>query len=58
MARLLVLVKVMTAFHITAPAEDGRGAYNAMINALNDFKESPTLIDYINAHGTSTSLGT
>ena len=45
------------AFHITAPAEDGRGAYNAMINALNDFNESPTLIDYINAHGTSTPLG-
>ena len=45
------------AYHITAPAEDGRGAYNAMINALNDFKESPTLIDYINAHGTSTPLG-
>ena len=45
------------AFHITAPAEDGRGAYNAMINALNDFKENPTLIDYINAHGTSTPLG-
>ena len=45
------------AFHITAPAEDGRGAYNAMINALNDFNESPNLIDYINAHGTSTPLG-
>ena len=45
------------AFHITAPAEDGRGAYNAMINALNNFKENPTLIDYINAHGTSTPLG-
>ena len=45
------------AYHITAPAEDGRGAYNAMINALDDFKENPTLIDYINAHGTSTPLG-
>tara|TARA_B100001248_G_scaffold122636_1_gene91876 strand:- start:21709 stop:22947 length:1239 start_codon:yes stop_codon:yes gene_type:complete len=45
------------AYHITAPAEDGRGAYNAMINALNDFEENPTLIDYINAHGTSTPLG-
>ena len=45
------------AYHITAPAEDGRGAYNAMINALNDFKDNPTLIDYINAHGTSTPLG-
>ena len=38
------------AYHITAPAEDGRGAYNAMINALNDFKEDHDKIDYINAH--------
>jgi len=45
------------AYHITAPAEDGRGAYNAMINALNDFKEDHDNIDYINAHGTSTPLG-
>ena len=45
------------AYHITAPAEDGRGAYNAMINALNDFKEDRDKIDYINAHGTSTPLG-
>ena len=45
------------AYHITAPAEDGRGAYNAMINALNDFKEDHDEIDYINAHGTSTPLG-
>ena len=45
------------AYHITAPAEDGRGAYNAMINALNDFKEDHDKIDYINAHGTSTPLG-
>ena len=45
------------AYHITAPAEDGRGAYNAMTNALNDFKEDYEKIDYINAHGTSTPLG-
>ena len=45
------------AYHITAPAEDGRGAYNAMINALTDFKEDYDKIDYINAHGTSTPLG-
>ena len=45
------------AYHITAPAEDGRGAYNAMINALNDFKEDHDKIDYINAHDTSTPLG-
>ena len=45
------------AYHITAPAEDGRGAFNAMVNALNDFKEDHQKIDYINAHGTSTPLG-
>ena len=45
------------AFHITAPAEDGRGAFNAMINALSDFGEDLAFIDYINAHGTSTPLG-
>ena len=45
------------AFHITAPAEDGRGAYLAMKNALHDFEEDFSLINYINAHGTSTPLG-
>ncbi len=45
------------AFHITAPAEDGRGAYLAMKNALHDFEEDSSLINYINAHGTSTPLG-
>ena len=45
------------AFHITAPAEDGRGAFNAMTNALSDFGEDLAFIDYINAHGTSTPLG-
>ena len=45
------------AYHITAPAEDGRGAYLAMKNALQDFGEDLSLINYINAHGTSTPLG-
>ena len=45
------------AYHITAPAEDGRGAYLAMKNALQDFGEDCSLINYINAHGTSTPLG-
>lgn len=45
------------AYHITAPAEDGRGAYHAMINALKDFNQGQDKIDYINAHGTSTPLG-
>ena len=42
------------AYHITSPAEDGSGAARAMVNAMNDAGVKPELIDYINAHGTST----
>ncbi|MDE2228868.1 MAG: beta-ketoacyl-ACP synthase II [Alphaproteobacteria bacterium] len=45
------------AYHITAPAADGSGAFRAMRNALNRAKLAPDQIDYINAHGTSTPLG-
>jgi 3-oxoacyl-[acyl-carrier-protein] synthase II len=45
------------AFHITAPLEDGRGASMAMKLALKDAKVSGDIVDYINAHGTSTPLG-
>ncbi len=45
------------AHHVTAPAEDGRGAYRAMQNALKRAQLNPEDIDYINAHGTSTPLG-
>jgi 3-oxoacyl-[acyl-carrier-protein] synthase II len=43
--------------HITAPPEDGRGAAKAMTLALKDARVAPDVVDYINAHGTSTPLG-
>ena len=45
------------AYHLTAPSEDGNGAFRSMRNALRRAKLSPDKIDYINAHGTSTPLG-
>lgn len=44
------------AYHIAAPPEDGAGAILCMQNALADAGMSPTDVDYINAHGTSTPL--
>ncbi len=44
------------AHHITAPVEDGSGAAAAMRFAIRDAGLRPEDIDYINAHGTSTSL--
>ena len=42
------------AHHITAPKEDGIGPTRAMQIALRDGGVDPSLVDYVNAHGTST----
>lgn len=45
------------AFHVTAPPDDGDGAYRVMRNALRDAAIAPDQVQYINAHGTSTEVG-
>lgn len=45
------------AYHVTAPREDGHGAFLAMRRALKNAGIRPKDVDYINAHATSTLLG-
>ncbi|KAK0389246.1 hypothetical protein NLU13_2821 [Sarocladium strictum] len=45
------------AYHMTAPREDGSGAYLAMKRALRNAGIKPADVDYINAHATSTQVG-
>ena len=45
------------AYHITSPSEDGDGAFRVMRNCLRDAGVEPAVVDYINAHGTSTPVG-
>lgn len=44
------------AFHITAPAPNGEGGNRCMVMALKSGNIPPHEVDYINAHGTSTSM--
>jgi 3-oxoacyl-[acyl-carrier-protein] synthase II len=46
------------AYHVTAPHPEGSGAYRSMEMALKRANMTPSDIDYINAHGTSTMADT
>ena len=45
------------AHHITAPSEDGDGAFRSMRAALRSARVTPDEVQYVNAHGTSTPMG-
>lgn len=45
------------AHHITSPPDDGDGAFRVMRNALRDAQIEPSMVQYVNAHGTSTGQG-
>ena len=45
------------AYHISAPCEDGDGAMRVMRRTLKDAGVEPSLVDYVNVHGTSTPQG-
>ncbi|QEY58119.1 beta-ketoacyl-ACP synthase II [Pseudomonas sp. C27(2019)] len=45
------------AYHMTSPPEQGDGAARCMTNALRDAGMNPDQVQYVNAHGTSTSAG-
>ena len=42
---------------MTAPKENGEGAFLAMRQALRHANVKPANVDYVNAHATSTKLG-
>src|SRR5258708_1355055 len=45
------------AYHMTQPAPEHEGGFRVMRNALRDAKLDPSVVGYVNAHGTSTPIG-
>jgi 3-oxoacyl-[acyl-carrier-protein] synthase II len=56
-AELLGVGMTSDAYHMTASDPEGRGAIQAMKTAIQLAGITPEQVDYINAHGTSTSVG-
>ncbi len=56
LAEIIAYGATADSFHVTQPLANGEGAARAMRIALKKAAISPTEIDYINAHGTSTQL--
>ena len=54
LAEILGFGGSMDAFHPVMPDPTGRGATLAMTRALEDARQTPDAVDYINAHGTGT----
>ena len=45
------------AYHMTQPAPEHEGGFRVMRNAVRDAKVEPSVVNYVNAHGTSTPIG-
>jgi 3-oxoacyl-[acyl-carrier-protein] synthase II len=56
-AELIGYAATADAYHLTQPAPEAEGAQRAIRGALADAKVSVEEVDYVNAHGTSTSVG-